>query len=362
MPKKKSEPIVGTGKNPAIHMIQKSNPLMSLSRSELSLSDLKIFDAYLARINSHQPERRTVKLEKGEIEDYLGVSQIKTADLKERLKHLGTMVPVDDPTRRSAFRMISLFEEAECVQDDDGLWQVSLTCTQAAMKYIFQMEDFGFFKYTLHSVTMLRSRYAYVLFMYLEKNRRMHLSWEVPVEELRYIMKADDPTYQQFKHFKQLVLQPAWKELNEKTKTRFTYEPMRKGGRTVKTVRFTLESLSVAKKVEDGTIRMDLDNEDEADYYEEPLSWASMGEVVKDAAGEILTPEEATAVADALIKVSPYVLPHNENRQLQIYDATTMLVHRMKAEESRQVNLGKPAIKNKYKYLLKMIQNLEKQA
>ena len=70
----------------------------------------------------------------------------------------------------------------------------------------------------------------------------------------------------------------------------------------------------------------------------------------------------ATAVADALIKVSPYVLPHNENRQLQIYDATTMLVHRMKAEESRQVNLGKPAIKNKYKYLLKMIQNLEKQA
>ena len=61
------------------------------------------------------------------------------------------------------------------------------------MKYIFQMEDFGFFKYTLHSVTMLRSRYAYVLFMYLEKNRRMHLSWEVPVEELRYIMKADDP-------------------------------------------------------------------------------------------------------------------------------------------------------------------------
>ena len=175
-------------------------------------------------------------------------------------------------------------------------------------------------------------------------------------------MKADDPTYQQFKHFKQLVLQPAWKELNEKTKTRFTYEPMRKGGRTVKTVRFTLESLSVAKKVEDGTIRMELDDEDEADYYEEPISWTSMGEVVKDAAGEILTPEEATAVADALIKVSPYVLPHNENRQLQIYDATTMLVHRMKAEESRQVNLGKPAIKNKYKYLLKMIQNLEKQA
>jgi len=361
MPKKKSEPIIGTGKNPSVHMIQKSNPLMALSRSELSLADLKIFDAYLARINSHQPERRTVKLEKGEIESYLGVSQIKTADLKERLKHLGTMVPVDDPTRKSAFRMISLFEEAECVQDEDGLWQVSLTCTQAAMKYIFQLEDFGFFKYTLHSITMLRSRYAYVLFMYLEKNRRMHLSWEVPVEELRYIMKADDPTYLQFKHFKQLVIQPAWKELNEKTKTRFTYEPDRKGGRTVKTVHFSLESLSVAKKVEDGTIRMVLDDETDEDYYDGPLGWTTMGEVVKDAAGDILTPEEAASVADALLNVSRYVLPHNDNREIQIYNSTTVLIHRMQAEESRQVALGKPPIKNKYKYLLKMIENLEGQ-
>ena len=360
--KKKNEPIVGIGKNPSVHLIQKSNPLMALSRSELTLADLKIFDAYLARINSHKPERRTVKLEKGEIESYLGVTQIKTADLKERLKHLGTMVPVDDPTRKQAFRMISLFEEAECVQDDDGLWQVSLTCTQAAMKYIFQMDDFGFFKYALHSITMLRSRYAYVLFLYLEKNRRMHLSWEVPVEELRYIMKADDATYQEFKHFKQLVLQPACKELNEKTKTRFTYVPDKKGGRTIKTIRFTLESLAVEPKTDVGTIRMALDDED--DYYEpeQPLGWNTMGEVVKDAAGAILTPEEANVIADALLKVSPYVLPHNDNRQLQIYDATRQLVHRMQAEESRQIGLGKQGIKNKYKYLLKMIQNLEEQA
>ncbi len=57
--------------------VQKSMPLFSLWRSELTLSEFKILDTYLARINSHEPDRRIVEFSKGELEEKLGVKKIR---------------------------------------------------------------------------------------------------------------------------------------------------------------------------------------------------------------------------------------------------------------------------------------------
>lgn len=241
--KKKAPPITGTGAHPDNLAVQKSNPLYGLWRSELTLAEFKILDTYLSRINSHEPEKRSVRFEKGEIERLLGVKKINRPELQERLKHLGTMVPIEDSTKPRGFRLVSLFERADCDQDDDGVWQVDLTCTPSALKFIFNVENIGYFRYKLKVVTALRSRYAYVLFLYLEKNRHMHLTWEVSVDELRILLKADNEIYQEFKYFNAKILKPVQKELSEKSDCKFTYEPIRKA-RTVKAVRFTLEPLS----------------------------------------------------------------------------------------------------------------------
>lgn len=241
---KKHEPITGIGRNPERQMIvQKSLPLFALWRSELSLAEFKILDTYLSRIDSRKPDKRSVRFEKGELEKLLGVTQLKPIDLKERLKHLGTMVQVDDPTETRSFRLISLFEQAECEQDENGLWQVDLTCTASAMKYIFNIENIGYLRYKLHAITSLRSRYTYILYLYLEKNR-FRRTWEVSVDELRQILCCDDDeTYKTFKRFHDLILKKCYKELHEKTECRFTYEPIRKG-RFVAFIRFTVETLS----------------------------------------------------------------------------------------------------------------------
>ena len=52
---------------------------------------------------------------------------------------MGNVVKIPDTDERKGFRLISLFEEAVAEQDDYGLWQVKLECTQKAMKYIFNM-------------------------------------------------------------------------------------------------------------------------------------------------------------------------------------------------------------------------------
>lgn len=219
--------------------VQKSIPLLSLWKSELSLAEFKILDVYLARINSHEPERREVVFEAGELERVLGVTRINKPDLKARLKHLmGNVVEV---TSDHDVDMITLFEEAKATRNELGLWEVRMECTQKAMKYFFNIESIGYLRYKLRCITSITSRYSYVMFIYLESNR-FRKSWDVELGEIKEILGCDSPTYEEFKNFNRLILKRVQKDLNEKTECHYTYEPI-KHGRFVTKIRFTLETL-----------------------------------------------------------------------------------------------------------------------
>lgn len=254
--KKVVEPIVGPGKDPENKLtVQKSIPLFSLWRSDMSLSEFKILDTYLSRINSREPEKRTVVFTKGELEQLLGVKRINKPDLAARLKGLGRFVDLEEKNSKK-IHQVALFEEAYGEMDENGQWTVKLTCTAKAMKYIFNIEELGYLRYKLRCITSLTSRYTYILFLYLEKNRTLHLSWEVGVDELRRLLNCDkDESYSAFKVFNDRVLKRCQKELHEKTECRFEYTPIKKG-RTVTAVRFTLESIAVMPVIEEGQLSM----------------------------------------------------------------------------------------------------------
>ncbi|EJW93473.1 initiator RepB protein, partial [gut metagenome] len=190
-------------------------------------------------------EKRVVVFEKGELEGLLGVSRINLPQLKERLKHLmGNVVEVGNPKQPKSMHLITLFDEAVAVQDETtGLWEVRLECTQKAMKYCFNIDKIGYLRYKLRGIVALQSRYSYVLFLYLESNRR-YKTWTVPLDELKAVLKCDtEETYKEFKFFNQKILQRCSKEIFEKTDQRFTYEPIKKG-RKVVAIKFTLETIS----------------------------------------------------------------------------------------------------------------------
>lgn len=245
MPRRKKLPplpdYTDGGRNPETHLIQKSNPLLSLSETDMTLPELKILDVYLDRIDSHDEEKRTVQFEKGEIEQMLGVSRILKNDLEKRLRHLAQVVKVEDETKAKGFKLVSLFEEIDAWQDNDGLWQISLTCTNRAREYIFNIDNIGYLRYRLKSVISLTSRYSYVLYLWLEHNR-FRRSWETELADLKTLLRCTADTYTQFKRFNDLVLKKCQKEILEKTDCRFTYEPIKRG-RAVKAVKFTVETL-----------------------------------------------------------------------------------------------------------------------
>lgn len=336
--KKKSLPIDGIGNDPDNKLIvQKSRPLFALWSSDLSLAEFKILDMYLSRINTRDPDHRTVRLTKGQLEAALGVTRINKPDLKARLKHLYQPIDLAKGDKKR-FHLVGLFEEAEAEQDDDGQWQVTLTCTQGAMKYIFKAEELGYLRYKLRSITSLTSRYSYVLFCYLEDNR-FRKTWEIGLSELRTILNCDtEDTYKEYKRFNDLILKRCHQELQEKTDCRFTYEPVR-AGRRVTAIRFTLETLPMLEPAADP---------DQLDLFKlESDHLALLREALPG-----FTETEVSEVFAALVCVPEYKLPAPDG----ITDIDLRRYHYIAQQYARmmRVNEKKP-IKHKQAYLLKLI-------
>ena len=345
MARKKNESITGLCDTNKL-TVQKSLPLFSLWRSDLTLSEFKILDIYLSRIDSHKPEKRQIKLSKGEIEEALDIKKINNTALKERLKHLmGNVVEVRDDSIKKGFRLVTLFEEAIAEQDDNGFWEVKLECTQKAMKYFFDVENLGYLRYKLRCITSLTSRYTYIMFIYLEANR-FRKSWEVPLEELKEILNCkNEETYKEFKFFNRDVLKKIQRELHEKTECQYSYEAVRQG-RSVVAIRFILETQPSFElnEVDPDQITFDDLSLQEKDSYQ-LLHDATSHEFTQDQIIEIL--QKLTAAPD---------LPDVKNlgQELTRYHWLAQLYAKLNTAAARAEQRGKP-IRDRYKYFLKLL-------
>lgn len=354
MGKKKNDSIVGLGTNPETKLtVQKSLPLLSLWRSDFSLAEFKILDVYLSRINSHNPNNRRVVFEKGELEEILGLKKINIADLKKRILHL--MQPIICQTDEYSFKGIAIFEEADCRQDRiTGLWNISLECTEKAMKYFFNVENLGYLRYKLRCITNLTSRYSYILFTYVESNR-FRKSWEIELQDLKKILSCENEiTYQQFKRFNDLLLKRCHRELTEKSECKFSYEPVKKG-RAVVGIRFTVETLSQSTLDFQQYNINKIDNIWKNDSFSEEYISNDMVDNISFL--QEACPEfdriEMEEIFSILVNIPDNILPYvdsvNNDIHFRRYHYLKELYARMNRTNSR-----KP-IKNRFLYFIKML-------
>lgn len=225
--------------------IQKAKALQCLAETDLTLPELKILDTYLARINSHDASKRTVVFEKGELENILGVQKILKQDLQKRLRHLFQVIEIKDENKENGINLIGLFEQAQAEKDKRGLWQITLTCTQAAREYIFNIDNIGYLRYRLQSIVALTSRYSYTMFLYLIDNR-FRKQWEIDIDELRKTLCCTAVRYNQFKFFNAEVLKKCYDEINNKTDIKYEYKPIRIG-KSIGAIEITI--ITVAKEL-----------------------------------------------------------------------------------------------------------------
>lgn len=341
MARKKIEPIENLGTTDKL-LVQKSLPLFALWRSELTLAEFKILDTYLARIDSHHPEKRQVIFEKGELEEKLGVKKINKKELETRLIHLmGNVVKIPDIEENKGFRLVTLFEEAVAEQDDYGLWQVKLECTEKAMKYIFNIEKLGYLRYKLRCITSLKSRQAYILFTFLEANR-YRTPFIVELQELKEILCCEnEESYKEYKRFNDLVLKRIKKELLEKTECKFNYEPIKKG-RSVVSIRFILETLPKA-------ILEDIE-EPNKEYEQENELWASA--LSKKNKPCEFTSEQLEEINQLLVTIPLRKLPKNTSVDDINLDRYHYLAQKF-ATLNRKDSEG--TVRNRFSYLITML-------
>ena len=355
MPKRKKlsdhPDYVGIPKDDNKLIVQKSNPLQSLSETNMSLAEFKILDAYLSRIDSHDEEKRYVRFEKGQLEKILGVTRINQSDLEKRLKNLFQVLTIQDVNKPKGFTVISLFERAEVKQDEDGLWQVDLACTSSALEYIFNIENIGYLRYRLKNIIDLTSRYSYILYLYLENNH-FRKSWKISLEELKKILNCTAESYNKYKEFNDKILKKCKKELTEKTSLRFSYYPTDKRGRSYKSIQFTVETIAeqIAAVEYPHLYNSDAEHEQsDGDYYGYPSFFEdksqNYGGELADLLGQVsceneFTPQQIRVIQDMVLKIVGY----------DYIKCCDYLLHKMHLLDSYDA-------KNRYNYLIAMLKN-----
>lgn len=341
MARKQNNPIETLGKNIDKLTVQKSKPLFALWQSELTLSEFKILDTYLGRINSHDDEQRTVKFEKGELESLLGVKQLKPQVLDERLKHLMTTVRISDENRKNGFTRIALFEKAYAEQDDYGVWKAELTCTETAKKYIFNVEEINYLRYKLKNIINIKSRYTYIMFLYLWENKYRG-SWEVPLDKLKSLLNCENEYCNQFKVFNDRVLKRVYNEIHKVTDIRYEYETVKKG-RSVVAIRFIYKSKYVDEVEESQNTLEELQEKaiKEKELWQEPLENFEF------------TKEQYDELFSVLITIPSDKLPQSQ----ACYGSVELMRYHyldQKAKEILRRDKQKP-IRSKFAYLLKLM-------
>ena len=324
-------------------LVQKSNPLQSLSETKMTLAEFKILDAYLSKINSHNPEERCVTFDKGELESLLGVTQIKNKDLSDRIDNLFKVVTIRDPNKPNKFTKIALFSCAECTQDDDGQWTVRLACSPEAMGYIFNIESIGYLRYRLKNIVNLTSRYSYILYLYLESNR-FRGDWTIPLDDLKKMLCCTAETYSEYKRFSTMVLKKCQKELSQKTDIDFDYVALRRG-RKVSSIQFIIKT---PQNATDSPVEPLFEERDEFDwtitYGSERLATLAEG------CNYEFDKAEMEQIARVLVRIN---IPCDRVTKSELFGKQFYLREKYAALNVAAEN--KP-IKNRFAYFLKMLE------
>lgn len=342
MARKQLDPIESLGNADKL-TVQKSKPLFALWQSELTLAEFKILDTYLGRINSHDDEHRTVKFEKGELEELLGVKQLKPQVLDDRLTHLMTTVRIPDENGKRGFTRISLFEKAHVEQDDYGVWEVELTCTESAKKFIFNVEQIKYLRYKLKNVVNIKSRYTYIMFLYLWENKYQG-TWEIPLDKLKSMLNCDnEETYKEFKRFNDLILKKVHKEISEVTDIRYDYETVKRG-RSVVAIKFIYKSKNIDETNENQiTIEEYLEEQEkrEQPMYFEPLDIFNFSK------------EQLDELYSILVVIPDYKLPKSE----ACFDSVEIMRYHYISQKAKEIvrRDSQEPIRNKFAYLKKMM-------
>lgn len=213
-----------------------------------------MLEVYLSKIDPREPEGDRVVFTMKEYGDFLGISHLQYNQAKkvtEKLLSETLSFEKIDVKGRKSFTILSVFDESDCSPDEKtGQYTIYLRCGTAIKPLFFDIADRKYIKYRLQNTIRMKSQYSITLYSILLDKQGNPRGWSPTIEELKEQLGVTSSWYKSFRPFRQDILDPAIKEINELSNLTVDYT---KGltGRKVTSIHFIVGLKSTeAKKSE----------------------------------------------------------------------------------------------------------------
>lgn len=214
------------------YLVTKANTLIN-SHYDLSLEEQRIIITLSSLV---QPSDEEFKPYKFSIKDFMKLIGVEDKSKYSVIPKItkGLMQKVFEIRQNN--KIIQVAWLASC-EYEKGTGTVELQYSPKLMPFMLGLKEF-YTTYKLSNVLELRKKYSIRLYEIL-KSYEYQKSVIISLDELRAILKADTEAYSIYQNFKSRIIEPAFKELKEKTDIQFEYEEI-KTGRKITAIKFLI--------------------------------------------------------------------------------------------------------------------------
>jgi len=220
------------------HLQVRQHNVITNARHELSAVQLDIYFMLLSKLKPGDNSKYEIGVK--EIEDLTG-RQWNYQQLKDAT--LGMIGKVFEIEEEDGLLQVALMSSAKYLK---GQGRIQLTIAEELKPYLVDLKN-NFTSFQLFCVLSMTSKYAKWMYVQFSRWKDIgYLSYEL--EQLKYRLNLKDPKgklpeqYKQWGQFKDNVLEPAIKQINEFSDLRVSYET-EKRGKSIYKINFLVKHL-----------------------------------------------------------------------------------------------------------------------
>ena len=204
---------------------QGNNLVEARHNNPLSAREQKIILTMVSMIQPSDEDFKDYRISIKEFSEMLGLTgSTKYTEIKEITKNLMSK-SIEIPQADGGWLLANWISSAE-YKKGEGI--IALSFSPKLRPYLLQLKQYT--SYRLSNILSLSSSYSIRLYELLKKWSFLG-KWESPVEEIREKLGAVTKSYLLYGNFKNKILLPAMKELNEHTDLSISFREIKKGRR-----------------------------------------------------------------------------------------------------------------------------------
>lgn len=209
-------------------LVEKRNILNEIRQNNMTLQQLRFFSIYLSKINARDLSTRVVRFPLSDFQKIMGIGRMNIQHFKNAVDSLLRNV-IHIPNSSGGMDAFTLFKKCSLFKDEYDNWYVEINANDEALPLMFDFKS-HYFTYQLWNALQLKSANQIRMYELLKQYEHIGIR-EIEISELKKLLGIDSNEYQRLERFRTKVLDSCQKALAENTDICFTYERGKVGER-----------------------------------------------------------------------------------------------------------------------------------